>query len=49
MSGKLTFIKQSKTEEMKLIRMSPYVHKDPIMTSQNFERMEMHVFEAPKI
>ena len=28
MSGKLTSIKQSKIEEMKLIEMSPYVHKD---------------------
>ena len=49
MSGKLTFIKQSKIEEMKLIKMSPYVHKNPIKTSRNFEPIEMHIFEALKI
>ena len=46
MLGKLTFIKQS-LGEMKLIKMSSYVHKDRL-TSRNFERIEMHVLKHLK-
>ena len=35
----------SKREEMKLIKISPYVHKRPIMTSRNFEQIEMQVLK----
>ena len=49
MSGKLTSLKQSKIEEMKLIKNESICTQRPIMTSRNFERIEMHVFEVPEI
>ena len=42
-------MKQSKIEEMKQIKMSPYVHKDRLWRHETFERIEMHISEAPKI
>ena len=46
MSEKLTFINQSKNEEMKLIKISPCVHKDRLWRHKNLERIETRDSEA---